>query len=146
MAFQMVKYANGESQMSEDRKALRLLALPFRAAWLVVLVANFLVLSAACLLVTAFLAYALALMVSYAFLPAEWTQALWQWAADLYAQSSWFKAATIAFFVLLILPILRFWPGRDPQADAVREREATRLNDDLIAARQQEQLRRKLRG
>jgi hypothetical protein len=48
--------------------------------------------------------------------------------------------------MLLLLPILKLWPGEDRQADAARERDATRLNDDLIAARQQEQLRAKLRG
>lgn len=132
--------------MPAQRKALRLLTFPFRAAWVLILIANFLVLSAVCVLFAAFIAYALALTISYVFLPTEWTQALWQWGADLYAQSSWFKAATITFFVLLLLPILRFWPMRDPQADAAREREAMRLNEDLIAARQQEQLRAKLRG
>ncbi|MCQ1854997.1 hypothetical protein [Neorhizobium galegae] len=84
--------------------------------------------------------------ISCAFLPAESTQALWQWAVDLYAQSSWFKAAAVAFFTLLLLPILRFWPARDPVADAARECEINRLNDDLIAPRQQEQLRARLRA
>lgn len=125
--------------MSAHQKAIR-------AVWFLILIANFLVVSAACLLFVAFIAYGLALTVSYLFLPTEWTQALWQGTADLYAQSNWFKAATITFFVLLLLPILKLWPGRDPEADAAREREATRLNDDLIVARQQDQLRAELRG
>lgn len=132
--------------MSAQQKAIRAVTFPFRAAWFLILIANFLVVSAACVLFAAFIAYALALTISYLFLPMEWTRAVWQWAADLYAQSNWFKAATITFFVILLLPILKLWPGRDPNADAPREREATRLNDDLIAARQQEQLRTKLRG
>lgn len=98
------------------------------------------------LLFASFVAYGVAMVFSYAFLPTEWTQALWQWATDLYAHSSWFKAATITFFALMVLPILRFWPGRDPVADATREREMTRLNEDLIAARRQEELRAKLRA
>jgi hypothetical protein len=85
-------------------------------------------------------------MISYFFFPVEWTRTLWQWAADLYAHSGWFKATTITFFVLLLLPVLKLWPGRDPNADAAREREATRLNDDLIAARQQAQSQAKVRG
>ncbi|OWK25206.1 hypothetical protein AJ87_13040 [Rhizobium yanglingense] len=132
--------------MSAHQRAIRAVTFPFRAVWLLILIANFLVVSAASLLFAAFIAFGLALTVSYLFLPMEWTQVLWQGAADLYAQSNWFKAATITFFVLLLLPILKLWPGRDPEADAARAKEATRLNDDLIAARQQEQLRMKLRG
>ncbi|TBZ97198.1 hypothetical protein [Rhizobium leguminosarum] len=131
--------------MSAARKALRVVVFPFRAAWFLILIANFLVVSAVCLLVAFFVAYGIALAFSYAFLPAESTQALWQWAVDLYAQSSWFKAATVAFFTSLFSAILRFWPARDPVADAAREREITRLNDDLIAGRRQDQLRAKLR-
>jgi len=132
--------------MSAHQKAIRVVTFPFRAVWFLILIANFLVVSAACVLCAAFFAYGLALTIAYLFFPTEWTQVLWQWAVDLYAQSNWFKAATITFFVLLLLPILKLWPGRDPEADAAREREATRLNDDLIAARQQDQLRAKLRG
>lgn len=132
--------------MSAYQKAIRAVTFPFRAVWFLILIANFLVASAVCALLAAFIAYGLALTVSYLFLPTEWTRTLWQSAADLYAQFHWFKAATITFFALLLLPILKLWPGRDPQEDAGREREATRLNDDLIAARQQEQLRAKLRG
>ncbi|MGO7185812.1 hypothetical protein ACCT14_31585 [Rhizobium brockwellii] len=132
--------------MLAARKALRVIVFPFRVAWLLVLIANCLAVSAASLFFASFVAYGIALAISYAFLPAEWTQALWQWAADLYALSSWFKAATIAFFTVLFSAILRFWPARDPVGDAAREREITRLNDDLIAARRQEQLRAKLRA
>ncbi|MBY5337077.1 hypothetical protein HFO99_24715 [Rhizobium leguminosarum] len=131
--------------MSAARKALRVVVFPFRAAWFLTLIANFLVVSAVCLLVAFFVAYGIALAFSYAFLPVESTQALWQWAVDLYAQSSWFKAATVAFFTLLFSAILRFWPARDPVADAAQEREITRLDDDLIAARRQDQLRANLR-
>ncbi|MBB3649194.1 hypothetical protein FHX14_005428 [Rhizobium sp. BK619] len=131
--------------MSAARKALRVVVFPFRAAWFLMLIANFLAVSGVCLLVAAFVAYGIALAFSYAFMPAEWTHALWQWAVDLYAQSSWFRAATITFFTLLFSTILRFWPARDPMADAAREREITRQNDDLIAARQQDKLRARLR-
>ncbi|WP_245510456.1 hypothetical protein [Rhizobium leguminosarum] len=134
-----------EKDMLAARKALRVIVLPFRAACFLMLIANFLVLSAVSLFFASFVAYGVALAISYAFLPTEWTQALWQWAADFYAQSSWFKAAIIAFFTLLFSAILRFWPARDPVADAAREREIARLNDDLIAAQRQEQLRAKLR-
>ncbi|AHF88322.1 hypothetical protein RLEG3_04270 (plasmid) [Rhizobium leguminosarum bv. trifolii WSM1689] len=132
--------------MSAARKVLRVVVFPFRAAWFLILIANFLVVSAVCLLVASLLAYGVALAFSYAFLPAEWTQTLWRWVVDLYVQSSWFKAATIAFFIFLLLPVLRFWLARDPVADVAREREITRLNDDLIAARRQEQLRAKFRA
>ncbi|NEH46675.1 hypothetical protein GR215_33275 [Rhizobium leguminosarum] len=132
--------------MSVHQKALKVVTIPFKAAWLLILIVNSLILAAACVLIVAFLAYGLALMISYFFFPVEWTRALWQWAADLYARSGWFKATTITFFVLLFLPVLKFWPGRDPNADAARKREATRLNDDLIAARQQAQSQAKLRG
>jgi len=132
--------------MASVRKVLRIVFLPFRAAWFLVLVANFLVVAAVCLFFASFVAYGFALAFSYAFLPTEWTEALWQWAASLYAHSSWFKAATILFFMVLFLPILRFWPGRDAVADAVREREIMQLNDALIAARRQEALRASLRA
>jgi hypothetical protein len=132
--------------MLAHRKALRIVVFPFRAAWVVILIANFVVVSAVCVLFAAFIAYASALTFSYAFLPAEWTRVLWQWAAELYAQSTWFKTATITFFALLLLPVLRFWPVRDPHLDAVREREVMRLNDDLVAVRQREQLQTKRRG
>ena len=122
--------------MSVNQKALRVFTLPFRAVWFLILAANFLLLSAACMLVAALVGYAVALTFSFAFLSPESTQALWHWAADLYDRSSWFKAATIASFALLVLPILRFWPARDPIADAAHERKMTRLNDDLVAARQ----------
>lgn len=122
--------------MSVNRKALKAFTLPFRAAWLLILVVNFLLVAAACVLVAALVSYALALTFSFALLSPESTEALWQWASELYARSSWFKAATIASFVLVVLPILRFWLVRDPVADAAHEREMARLNDDLIAARQ----------
>lgn len=132
--------------MSALRQSLKVVAFPLRAAWFLVLSANIIIVSAVGLFLGSFVAYGVALVFSYAFLPAEWTQALWQWAADLYARSPWFKAATITFFALVLLPILRFWPARDPVADAPREREMTRLNEDLIAARQQEELRAKIRA
>jgi len=132
--------------MSAFRQSFKVVVLPFRAAWFVVLSANFIVLFALGLFLTSFVAFGVALVFSYAFLPTEWTRALWQWAADLYAHSSWFKAATITFFAMMFLPILRYWPGRDPVADGTRERKMTRLNEDLIAARRQEELRAKLRA
>ncbi|MEZ2129805.1 MULTISPECIES: hypothetical protein [unclassified Sinorhizobium] len=132
--------------MSAQQKAIRIVTFPFRAVWFLILSANFLLVSAACVLFAAFVAYALALTISYLLFPAEWTRALWQWAANLYAQSPWFKGATITFFVLLVLPILKLWPARDTKADAAREREAMRINDDLVAARQRAQSQAKLRG
>jgi len=146
MSFSDVVRAHGERLMSVHQKALKVVTIPFKAAWLLILIVNFLILAAACVLIVAFVACGLVLMISYFFFPVEWTRALWQWAADLYAHSGWFKATTITFFVLLLLPVLKLWPGRDPNADAAREREATRLNDDLIAARQQAQSQAKLRG
>lgn len=132
--------------MSVQRTAIRIVIFPFRTLWFLILSANFLVVSAACVLIAAFVAYALALTISYLLFPVEWTRALWEWAASLYAQSAWFKGATITFLVLLLLPVLKLWPGRDLKADTAREREATRINDDLIAARQRTQAQAKLRG
>jgi hypothetical protein len=132
--------------MSLQQTAIRIVTFPLRALWFLILSANFLVVSAACILVAAFVGYALALTISYLFFPAEWTRGLWEWAANLYAQSALFKGATITFFVLLLLPILKLWPGKDLKADKAREREAMRINDDLIAARQRTQAQAKLRG
>jgi hypothetical protein len=132
--------------MSLQQTAIRIVTFPFRALWFLILSINFLIVSAACVLIAAFVAYALALTISYLFFPAEWTRGLWEWAASLYAQSAWFKGATITFFVLLLLPILTLWPGSDLKADKARAREAMRINDDLIAARQRTQAQAKLRG
>lgn len=132
--------------MSVQQTAIRIVTFPFKALWFLILSANFLVISAACVLIAAFVAYACALTISYLFFPAEWTRGLWEWAASLWAQSAWFKGATITFFVLLLLPILKLWPGRDLQVEAAREREAMRINDDLTAARQRTQAQTKLRG
>ncbi|WP_105375029.1 hypothetical protein [Neorhizobium huautlense] len=132
--------------MSAQQKAIRIVTAAFRAVWFLILIANFLVVSAACVLITAFVAYALALTISYLLFSPEWTRALWQWALDLYAQFHWFKGATITFFMLLLLPILKLWPGSDLKADAARECEAMRINDDLIAARHRAQSKMKLRG
>lgn len=126
--------------MARYRKALRFAALPFRVGWFLILLASFLPVAAACVLAVALVGYAIVLTFSYAFLPAETTAFVWQWAAELYARSAWFKAATIAAFVLLVLPILRLWPTKDPIADAAHEREMARLNDDLIASRQRGQI------
>lgn len=122
------------------QKALRIAAIPFRAGWFLILLVSFLPVAATCVLVAALVGYAIVLSLSYAFLPAETTAFLWQWAADLYARSAWFKAATIAAFLFVVLPILRLWPVKDPVADAAHEREMARLNDDLIASRQRGQL------
>lgn len=132
--------------MSVQETAIRIVTFPLRAAWFLILSVNFLVVTAACVLIAAFVTYALALTISYLFFPAEWTRGLWEWVASLYAQSAWFKGATITFFVLLLLPILKLWPGRDLKADTDREREAMRINDDLIATRQRTQAQAKLRG
>jgi hypothetical protein len=132
--------------MAIYQRALIAFTLPFRAVWLMFQIACFLLVSAACILVAAFVGYWIVLTFSYAFLPLETTDNLWQWATDLYARSPWFKAAKITSFLLLVLPVLRFWPGRDTMSEAARERELMRLNEGLIAARQQEEARAKLRG
>jgi hypothetical protein len=126
------------------RQAFRAFTIPFRAVTSLIRAASFLLVSAACILVAAFVSYAIVLTFSYAFLPVEMTAALWDWAADLYTRSSWFKAATIIFFMLLVLPILGAWPGRDPIGDAAHERKMMRSNEGLIAARRQEELQKKL--
>ena len=119
---------------------------PFRSVWLLLQITCFLLFSVACILVAAFVGYWIALTFSYAFLPIQITESVWQWAANLYARSAWFKAGTITSFLLLVLPILRFWPGRDPISEVARQLETMRLNEGLIAARQQEEARAKLRG
>ncbi|MCR6727702.1 hypothetical protein [Agrobacterium fabrum] len=139
-------FACGDKKMVMYQRALVAFTLPFRAVWLMFQIVCFLLVSAACILVAAFVGYWIVLTFSYALLPLEMTDNLWQWAADLYARSAWFKAATITSFLLLVLPILRFWPGRDPISEATRERAMMRLNEGLIAARQQEEARAKLRG
>lgn len=128
------------------RKALTVFTLPFRAVWLLIRIACFSLVSAACILVAAFVGYWVVLTFSYAFLPLETTENLWQWASDLYERSAWFKAATITAFLLLILPILRFWPVRDPLTEALRERDIMRINEGVIAARRQDEALAKLRG
>lgn len=132
--------------MSIYKKALMAFTFPVRAAWLLLQIACFLLVSMACILVAAFVGYWIVLTFSYAFLPPETTGSVWQWASDLYAESAWFRAGTITSFLLLVLPILRFWPGRDPVSEAARTLETMRLNEGLIAARQQEEARAKLRG
>lgn len=104
--------------MAMYRKGLIAFTVPFRAVLLLLQIACFLLVSAACILVATFIGYWIVLIFSYAFLPLETTENLWQWAADLYARSQWFKAATITSFLLLVLPILRFWPARDPIVEA----------------------------
>jgi len=94
--------------MSAFRQSLKVVVFPLRAAWFVVLSANIIIASAVGLIFASFVAYVVALIFSYAFLPAEWTQALWLSATGLYAHSFWFKAASITFSALLFLPILRF--------------------------------------
>ncbi|KNY31263.1 hypothetical protein FLX27_23270 [Agrobacterium tumefaciens] len=132
--------------MAMYRKALTVFTLPFRAVWLLIQIACFLLVSAACILVAAFVGYWVVLTLSYAFLPLETTENIWQWASDLYEQSVWFKAATIVAYLLLILPILRFWPGEDSIVEAARKREMMRLNEGVIAARRQDEALAKLRG
>ncbi|NTA14028.1 hypothetical protein G6M05_26920 [Agrobacterium tumefaciens] len=127
-------------------KAITVFTLPFRAVWLLIQIACFLLVSAACILVAAFVGYWVVLTFSYAFLPLEATENIWQWALDLYERSAWFKAATITAFLLLILPILRFWPVRDPLTEALRERDIIRINEGVIAARRQDEALAKLRG
>ncbi|MFC0808934.1 hypothetical protein ACFHWW_26425 [Ensifer sp. P24N7] len=127
--------------MSAYSKAIRVVALPFRAAWTGILIANFLVIAAAALLVGSFVAYWLELAFSYLFLPEVWTEALWSWASGLYAEHTWFKVGTIAAFALLLFPVLGYWPGRDPLEEATHERKMVELNKNLVAVQQQERIR-----
>lgn len=133
-------------QMEGFKKARKIAALPFLAAWLVFLVGNFLVVATVRLMLGCFIGYGALLAFSFAFLPAEWTEALWRATAELYAESGWFKATVITSFALCCLPVLRFWPGKSAVDAHEQEREATRLNDDLIASRQQDELRARLRA
>lgn len=132
--------------MAVFSKALKIAIFPFRAIWFALLAVNFLIVAFVCLMMAGFFAYGTSMVFSYAFLPSEWTQALWRPAADLYAASGWFRAAVIATFTIGCLPILGFWPGRPSAAEADRERQINRLNDDLIAARQQDELRARLKA
>lgn len=132
--------------MAIYQKALMPFTLPIRAGWLLLQIACFFLVSMACILVAAFVGYWIVLTFSYAFLPLETTGSVWQWASDLYAESAWFRAWTITSFLLLVLPILRFWPARDRVCEAARTLETMRLNEGLIAARQQEEARAKLHG
>ncbi|OHV80286.1 hypothetical protein [Ensifer sp. LCM 4579] len=127
--------------MSAFSKAITVVTLPLRAAWTAFLIVNFLVVAAAILLVGAFVVYWLALAFSYLFLPEVWTEAIWSWASGLYTEHTWFKVATIAAFVLLLLPVLGYWPGRDPLEEAAHERKMVELNKNLIAVQQQERFR-----
>lgn len=122
--------------MFEHRVVLRAIAFPFRLAWTLILMINFVVVAAAYALLAAFAGYALILVGSYLFLSPDWTMTIWGWAAGLYAQSIWFRAAVIVAFLLALLPILGLWPGRTSGEE--RDSELRRLNDDLVAARQRE--------
>ncbi|MBP2236583.1 hypothetical protein J2Z31_003097 [Sinorhizobium kostiense] len=99
---------------------------------------NFLVVAAGGLLLGGFVAYWLALTFSYLFLPEAWTESLWLWASGFYAEHTWFKVVTITAFVLLLFPLLGYWPGRDPLEEAAHERKMIELNKDLIAVRKRE--------
>jgi hypothetical protein len=132
------KKAKENREMSALKKAIWLLAVPFRVAWTVFLIAYVLVGSAVCLMVGAFVAYWVALTFSYIFLPEAWTEAMWVWGASLYAEHHWIKVATIAAFTLLLFPILAAWPGRDPLEEVLHEKKMNELNNNMIAARQQE--------
>lgn len=124
--------------MSALERAIWMVKLPFRAAWGALLIANFLVFGPLFLLVGAFVAYWVALTFSFIFLPEAWTEAMWAWASGLYAEHMWFKIATIAAFTLLVMPILGFWPGRDPLEEAANDKKMRDINDAMIAAQQQE--------
>ncbi|PJR12807.1 hypothetical protein [Sinorhizobium meliloti] len=127
--------------MSAFSKAITVVTLPFRAAWTGFLIVNFLIVAAATLLVGAFVAYWLSLAIAYVILPEVWTEALWSWASGMYAEHTWFKAVTIAAFVLLLLPVLGYWPGRDPLEEAAHEKKIVELNKNLVAVQQQERSR-----
>ncbi|MER9580905.1 hypothetical protein [Mesorhizobium sp. M0276] len=121
--------------MSALKKAIRLLILPFRIAWMSVKVVGFLISSVLCLWLGAFVAYWVALTFSYTFLPDAWTEAMWAWASGLYDRHLWFRVATIAPFALLVgLPFAFLKDGRTPQERRREEEERHRqLNDDLAA-------------
>lgn len=132
--------------MEGFNSALRIAVLPFRVLWLILLIGNFLVVTTVRLMMRCFVGYGALLAFSFAFLPAEWTEELWRSTANLYAESGWFKATVLTSFALCCLPILQFWPGKSAVDANKQQRETTRLNDDLIAARQQDELRARLRA
>lgn len=133
-------------QMAGFKTALKIAIFPFRAIWLVVLLGICLVVATLRLMAGCFIAYGALLVFSYVFLSAEWTEAIWRPAAELYEGSGWFKAAIITSFVLCCFPVLKFWPGKLSNDMKKQEREVARLNDDLIAARQQDELRARVRA
>ncbi|MFA1676871.1 hypothetical protein ACDY97_30130 [Rhizobium mongolense] len=119
-------------------KAIRVMTLPFRAAWTGFLVVNFVVVAAAVLLVGVFVAYWLALAFSYMFLSETWSEMLWAWASGLYADYTWFKVGTIAAFALLLSPLL--WAtGEHRTASEIKEEEERerRVASDLAAQQSQ---------
>ncbi len=131
--------------MSALQRAIWMVKLPFRVAWGALLIANFLVFAPLFLLVSAFVAYWVALTFSFIFLPEAWTEAMWTWASGLYAEHMWFKAATIAAFTFLCLPLL-FWPGETEEDRKKREEEFRRANEDLIARQNFEQSKARMRA
>jgi hypothetical protein len=129
--------------MAGFKIALQIAICPLRAIWLVGLLGICLVVATLRLMVRCFIAYGALLVFSYVFLSAEWTQAIWRPAAELYEESGYFKAVIITSFLFCCLPILKFWPVK---SSSEQEREIARLNDDLIAARQQAELRARIRS
>ena len=128
--------------MAAFRTAFKILQFPFRAIWVLTQIAFLLVVAPICLMVGCFVAFWVGMAFSYVFLPADWTLTLWQSASDLYARSALFKAATIASFTLLCLPILAVWPGKPPETTTRELQEEANM---AIAARQQEESRKRFR-
>lgn len=129
--------------MAALRTTLAILAFPIRVIWFLARVVCLLVVAPVIAMLACFVGFWIVLAISYVFLPSDWTLMLWQSASNLYAQSAWFKAATITSWTLLCLPILAVWPG-PPPTKSQRD-----LDDEAytaaLFARQQDESRAKFK-
>ncbi len=123
--------------------ALKIARFTMRAVWFVILLAYLAVVAPSFLMPACFITFWGVLAFSYAFLPSEWSLALWQSASDLYDHSSLFKAATITSFTLLCLPILAVWPA-SPLVKSQRELDEE-VQMSVMFSRQQNERRAKVR-
>ncbi|GGG16938.1 hypothetical protein GCM10010924_52480 [Rhizobium wenxiniae] len=124
--------------------ALKIAKFMIRAVWFLILLAYLAVVAPFFLMPACFITFWGVLAFSYAFLPPEWTLALWQSASDLYAHSPLFKAATIMSFTLLCLPILAGWPGSPPVKSQRELDEEVQMS--VMLSRQQNERRAKVSG
>jgi hypothetical protein len=129
--------------MAAFRTAFKIALVLFRVFCVLIQIAFLLVVAPVYLMVACFVAFWVGLTLSYVFLPAAWTLALWQSASKLYAHSALFKAATIASFAVLCMPLLTISSAALPEKT---RRELDEEADMAIAARQQCERRAKLRN